>query len=313
MTAEGQYPEDSDVSGYTKVWSTLITNTKYLEGLLTLNFSLKKAGSKYPLVALYTKQLDPNSVKAICKRGISVIQIDPLIPTKSKQFGHDSRFYDTWSKLQPFKLVQFERVIQLDSDMVVIRNMDELMDFDLAPHIAFAAAAACVCNPLKLDHYPGNWVPKNCSFTNYHAKLASTVGHDHQDHHIRGPAAHLGLGLCNGGLLIVRPDTQNYATILETLSKPEKTASYDFPDQELLADVFRNRWVALSYKYNCLKTLKKCHSDIWNMDEIKNIHYIITPKPWEVSRESFHDETDTFEFWWATNDERLEAEKLDNI
>jgi len=37
-----------------KVWTTLITNTKYLSGLLTLDYSLKKTGSSYPLVALYT-------------------------------------------------------------------------------------------------------------------------------------------------------------------------------------------------------------------------------------------------------------------
>ncbi|KAJ5404050.1 glycosyl transferase family protein [Penicillium cosmopolitanum] len=37
-----------------KVWTTLITNTAYLSGLLTLDYSLKRAGSKYPLVVLYT-------------------------------------------------------------------------------------------------------------------------------------------------------------------------------------------------------------------------------------------------------------------
>ncbi|KMU92171.1 hypothetical protein CIHG_10032 [Coccidioides immitis H538.4] len=41
--------------GYKKVvWTTLITNTDYLPGLLTLEYSLKRVGSKYPLIALYT-------------------------------------------------------------------------------------------------------------------------------------------------------------------------------------------------------------------------------------------------------------------
>ncbi|KAG7827000.1 hypothetical protein KL920_004998 [Ogataea angusta] len=313
MTADDIYPSDTDVSMHSKVWSTLITNRKYLEGLLTLDFSLKRAQSKYPLIALYTSQLDPKSVLEIRRRGIPIMQVDALIPTKSKEFGHDSRFYDTWSKLQPFKLTQFQRVIQLDSDMVVIRNMDELMDLRLDDHLAFAASPACVCNPLKLEHYPRNWIPKNCSYTNYHAKIEESVCQDDEFRDIKGPDARYGLKACNGGLLIVKPDMDNYNKILETLSRPEKTASYDFPDQELLSDVFRNRWLGLSYKYNCLKTLKKCHADVWDIDEIKNIHYIITPKPWEVNRDTFIDETGTFEFWWKINDERLEVEKMNNV
>lgn len=54
--------------------------------------------------------------------------------------------------------------MQLDSDMLVKRNMDELMDLDLdAPSVAgkgekvFAAGHACVCNPLGKGHYPKDW------------------------------------------------------------------------------------------------------------------------------------------------------------
>lgn len=40
--------------------------------------------------------------------------------------------------------------------MVVKRNMDELMDFDL-PVDHIAAAHVCACNPRKLPHYPKDW------------------------------------------------------------------------------------------------------------------------------------------------------------
>src|SRR4051812_25622909 len=66
------------------------------------------------------------------------------------------RRIDCWSKLIPFSLTQYERIVQLDSDMVVLRNMDELMDLPLDPEGSrvFAASHACVCNPLKKPHYP---------------------------------------------------------------------------------------------------------------------------------------------------------------
>lgn len=54
--------------------------------------------------------------------------------------------------------------MQLDSDMLVLRNMDELMELELDPPSAagkgdkvFAASHACVCNPLKKPHYPKDW------------------------------------------------------------------------------------------------------------------------------------------------------------
>ncbi len=55
-------------------------------------------------------------------------------------------------------------MVQLDSDMLVMKNMDELMDVELdspdndgSGQRVFAASHACVCNPLKKPHYPKNW------------------------------------------------------------------------------------------------------------------------------------------------------------
>jgi len=87
-----------------------------------------------------------------------------LVPSIHKDFTNDPRFYDCWSKLTPFSLLEYERVVQLDSDMVVLQNMDELMDLELdSPALngcenrVFAASHACVCNPLKKPHYPNDW------------------------------------------------------------------------------------------------------------------------------------------------------------
>jgi hypothetical protein len=44
----------------------------------------------------------------------------------------------------------------VDSDMLVMENMDELMTMDL-PDGHIAAIHACACNPRKLPHYPSDW------------------------------------------------------------------------------------------------------------------------------------------------------------
>ncbi|CDK26093.1 unnamed protein product [Kuraishia capsulata CBS 1993] len=290
-----------------KVWTTLITNTKYLTGLIVLDYSLKKAGSKYPLVALYTDTFTEEGHAALDRRNIPKLKIEYLLPISSKDYSNDTRFYDCWTKLQPFSLTQFERVVQLDSDMVVLQNMDELMDIKLGPDAVFAASHACVCNPYNKAHYPKDWVKENCAYTDYSAKKHSSVPQDDFELDYKGPSSFSGLGICNGGLQVVQPSKESYDKITQVLQNPSQTSDYDFADQSLLSDVFQGKWYALSYKYNALKTLATIHSDLWDISEVKNVHYIISPKPWDVD-ESYDDDTETFKFWWDLNKKRLASE-----
>ena len=142
----------------------MITNTKYLSGLLTLDYSLKKTGSKYPLIALYTDTFPEDGHRALDIRKIPKKRVNYLLPSVHKDYSNDTRFYDCWSKLTPFSLIEYDRVVQLDSDMLVMQNMDELMEIELDSPTAcgtgkrvFAASHACVCNPLKKPHYPKDW------------------------------------------------------------------------------------------------------------------------------------------------------------
>ena len=38
-----------------------------------------------------------------------------------------------------------------------------------------------------------------------------------------------------------------------------------------------------------------------------NVHYILSPKPWDAEREGVTEET--MRWWWRINDERVKAEK----
>jgi alpha-N-acetylglucosamine transferase len=295
-----------------KVWTTLITNTKYMSGLLTLAYSLRKAGTKYPLVALCTDAVPPEGIAALEARNIAWRKVPYLLPSVPKEYSNDPRFYDCWSKLVPFSLTEYDRVVQMDSDMLVLKNMDELMEMELdSPDMkgegnkVYAASHACACNPLKKPHYPKNWVPENCAFTSQHGE-PDTAQH-------AGPPPTAGIASPNGGLVVCNPSTDVYDKILQALKDGDLTNAYDFADQSLLGDRFYGRWVGLPYIYNALKTMRweGVHSKIWRDEKVKNVHYILSPKPWEEMPGEPMDEAHTW--WHRVNQQRLDDEKARDI
>ncbi|POS85962.1 hypothetical protein EPUL_001971, partial [Erysiphe pulchra] len=311
--------ELENIGGFTKVvivWSSLVANIEYVPGLLTLDYSLKKFKSKYPLVALYTDQLPLEARSAIATRGIPMQRINFLAPKTGLEHSVEERFYFCWSKLMAFGLTEYERLVLLDSDMLVLQNMDELMEMELdTPQLAgtgnrvFAAGYACICNPLKKTHYPKDWSREQCPFFAQHTTplVAQTAG----------PSTDAKLpNILNTGLLVINPCISIFNHIIDFLRSDLKLR-VNFAEQALLSELFHGRWVPLPYTYNALKTLRwnGVHSEIWRDDCVKNIHYILTPKPWEeIDSEGRNFSSEPTHQWWANlNLERLDMEKKRDI
>ena len=113
----------------------------------------------------------------------------------------------------------------------------------------------------------------------------------------------------NGGLQVVNPSTALYNTILDRMSQSSSVENYEFADQSLLSDLFKHRWVPLPYIYNALKTIrwKSVHAAIWQDDKVKNVHYILSPKPWDQNPAEEMDET--HKWWWSMKQKRLAKER----
>lgn len=120
----------------------------------------------------------------------------------------------------------------------------------------------------------------------------------------------------NGGLQVVNPSKGIYDLIVEGLAG-DQTINYDFADQSMLGDLFSGRWVGLPYIYNALKTLrwKGVHDAIWRDSSVKNVHYILSPKPWDEKPDDKAKEgrDGSHQWWWDVNDKRLAAEKEKGI
>lgn len=314
------------MTNLTSVWACLITNTNYLPGLLTLHYTLTTTlQTRYPLVALTSESLPSSAIAALDARSIPHQSVPYLQPSSDssdssepKLAFSDPRFRDTWTKLAVFGLTGYDRIVLLDADMLPLKSMDELLDDSFLPldtpptdsssplgTRVLAASHACTCNPFKRTHYPSTWTPENCGLTPLHADpaLAQTSGGS------PGP-----LGVLNSGLLVLRPSAVYYTLIYDHMQAHGH--SYIFPDQDVLAYTFPDRWVPLPYVYNALKPLrfKGVHDAIWRDESVKNIHYILAPKPWDRDENDEKNEQNEMDWWWIdVNKRRKEADVIKGI
>lgn len=179
--------------------------------------------------------------------------------------------------------------------MIILRNMDDLFDFDL-PEGWIAAANVCACNPRKIPHYPADWIPENCAYTpmvhpdalTRPAQITATSPRPYS--------------LLNSGTVVLTPSQPLFAAIADYLATSPLVPTFSFPDQDLLAAFFEGKWKPLPWCYNALKTLRVIHKPLWRDDEIRCLHYILHDKPWH-QRLLEGDYAELNDWWWARFDQ----------
>lgn len=278
-----------------KIWTTLLTNRAYFGGLLVLDHSLRKTNSKYQLKVMVTHAVaaDKEYMEAFEAAGVPTIVVDHIEP--APRDGKVNK--GTWEKLAPWGFTEYERVVLLDSDQIILKNIDYMMEMDI-PDGWIASTHACTCNPRKLPHYSKDWIPENCAFTAANQETgepaAIVEGKVPNNHH-----------LLNSGTVILRPSKAQYDALMDTMNTHPDVPNMIFFDQDLLAIVYRNKWKPLPYTYNALKPMRACHAGLWKDDDIRVLHYILN-KPWK-SRTYGSDRVESLhKLWW---DEWSEVEK----
>ncbi|WVQ88348.1 hypothetical protein IAS59_002082 [Cryptococcus gattii] len=238
-----------------RAWVTLVTNSSYVAGLLTLHRTLSSLSS-YPLLVMTTPSLPGTHSSLLRSLGFKLITVSHLSPSSSQHPGFDpqfSRLNEAWTKL----------------------DMDKLFDLELPGRDWIGASPACVCNPFKLEHYPKDWIPANCSYSTQQSPtpLLSLP--------IPSPCAPRTSHLLNSGLVILHPSLTVLASLIDFLNTSPTIGHAQFADQDVIAEAFKGRWRPLPWWCNALKTLRGAHKDLWRDEEVGIIHYILD-KPWSA-------------------------------
>jgi glycogenin len=128
---------------------TVLSTDDYLPGVLVLHRSLLEQDVKYPLHVMVTAGVSSECELVLAQHGIGIIRVDKQfnLPPEIQQQNlrsNLSHWNNTLDKLYMFNLVQFDKVVYLDCDMLVLENLDVLFNH---PHMSAVVAG---------KHYPGN-------------------------------------------------------------------------------------------------------------------------------------------------------------
>lgn len=122
-----------------KAYVTYLGTDDYLIGTLCLYSSLKSVKSKYPLLIMCSNKISASVFGVLSKFGLTYLKLEKTIVVGAENKGKYERWNFTFDKLQVFNLTRFEKIVFLDSDMMLVRNVDHLFD---SPHMSAVVADA---------------------------------------------------------------------------------------------------------------------------------------------------------------------------
>lgn len=122
-------------------YMTLLSDDSYIYGIILLQKSLQEVNTEYPLEVIVT----PNVSKPVLNileqlnlkyRIIEAIKVDSFIEYNSKVNAIFARTWAlTFTKFKIFSFTEFDKIIFLDADIMVLKNIDHLFE---KPHLTAA-------------------------------------------------------------------------------------------------------------------------------------------------------------------------------
>lgn len=249
------------MSGYAYV--TLVTNRDYGTGALALARSLRRVGSRHPLIVLATD--GAGEIDALEGEGCVIVPVAP--PELSDAFierhrrdrlhgaapftkGEKPVFHDpidNFCKLKLWSLDSYDKLVFIDADAVVLRNCDRLFDYP-----SFVAAP------------------------NLYESLAD-------------------FGRMNSGVFVAEPSRNVYTAMIERLDAPDEF--WRRTDQTFLQNYFPD-WHGLPYIYNVLQYLFFNLPELWLWRDIYVLHYQYE-KPWQENHPKRDRLKPLIDLWWT--------------
>ena len=237
-------------------------NLEYVGGALVLAQSLRAAGTRADLVVMVTPEVPQEARDVLARAFTRVVAVQPITaralqrPTKRPCFDGMYQWLDScFTKLEALGLVEYEKVVFLDADMLACSGQDPDALFELP-------APAGICSSVK-DAANGEWHGKRLS-----AELVETALR--RDYGIRG--------CC----LVLSPDPAKLEEARQMLRGGEYGSVNNIvgPDELLVTRLYeggqeaQSQWTHVHARYGCTS---------WHAEKLGAppvILHFVSEKPW---------------------------------
>ncbi len=284
------------------VISLVFGGDRYTPGAIVLAASYKASGGQYPAICMVDASVSPEARQALGVYFDDVVEVPILerktVPMRSAKQnkiygGWINRSFTKWNALDPILFGAFDKVLFLDADIMIIRNIDELFDLPApaatfsspwaAPYVGRVGAASGaprgIFNPYgDLPH--GARVPRSAV--------------------IKGFTSILGIG----SVVLLEPSRRAWETFQSILAQSGpygNRSCYSGADEQILADIFTRMGLPMYHihpKFNWFvgKYDWLTYSD---KEATPYLYHYYNIKCWEQPRDAW---ADTIE-WWKCADE----------
>ena len=124
-----------------KAYFTLLSTMSYLPGVITLAESLKQVKAAPPLIVGLSASMPAEAEALLESKALDFLRLPSDSPLASMPDQAQHHWTNTFDKIYFFGLTQFKKIVYLDSDMIVLNNIDDLFE---KPHMSAVAAGQLI-------------------------------------------------------------------------------------------------------------------------------------------------------------------------
>jgi len=272
------------------------TNADYILGALVLGKSLRQEGARHDLIVMYTSDVLPPAIELLRRVGWQPREVE-AVQGVDRLYNHgEPRFEGVFTKLRVMGLTEYEKVLLLDIDTLVLKNMDHLFELP--------APAAMVRGP-RSGYKHGQQIEGRYFFAGGGGAWGQSSG-------------------INAGVMLLAPDQIQMEQMLSEVLDQHHPSHVrgNGPEQDYLSRFYADSWSHISVEYNFQlhQMYFVLHPDFINTADrtqflqappgagIHLVHYSGSLKPWaQVLDVDWVSRTDsdflqavleTFNGWW---------------
>ena len=116
-----------------QTYITFLDNNEYMVGTIALFLSMKNQKCKYPLTVMISSKVNQKYISCLKALGINVERINDVSVSESiinLNINEMPHWSNTFGKLRVFGMTKFDKVVFVDSDMMLLKNIDELFEHE---------------------------------------------------------------------------------------------------------------------------------------------------------------------------------------